>query len=277
MVVRSIRFVLLLLLVVAAFGASAVRARAAEVRNETTPSQVNENNSASTSEVHQTKTELHSSETQVISDSQSKTIGGAVLSDNTLPPTILASSSEPIIQSHPTASVSYYIANNSVTVVQPASTVTTTRKHAVLAAESQTIPTQLQSTTKVQSAPQPSSPISHSNNPLMVLLAAASTTVSVLPNTLATWLSVVAATPAQSSLPDLASIVLVSLLIAGTILTFLKKTRFARAARSNPVASRTAMLQFAKSSSSWVTTQDSVFSCLVSNKIIKFNNIGGTQ
>jgi hypothetical protein len=67
---------------------------------------------------------------------------------------------------------------------------------------------------------------------------------------------------------------LMVLLLASVVVTYLKRMGFAHGARSNPVAQATIIL-FAKSSSKWFTKQDSVFSYLVSNKIMKLHNVGG--
>ena len=274
MFVRSVRFVLLLLLVVAAFGASAVRAHAAaEVRNEelsTTSSQ-----SESTTQVsnQQTVIEDHSSDTQTTLATIVETGGEIVHTSAADQPTKPADGEiTSIVQPSSTDSTDLSTHSANATKQYMSSS---TNMRAVLAAESQTTPVQLQPTSTAQTTPHSNTPVSTSSNPLMVLLSATSNAIFTISGSQLHVLSVVVPLGSSYMLLGLVLTSLMTLFLASIVVTYLKRMGFAHGARSNPATQVVGIIQFAKSSSNWLAKQDSVFSYLVSNKIMKLHNVGG--
>lgn len=275
MFVRSVRFVLLLLLVVAAFGASAVRAHAAaEVRNEESSTSSSQSESNSQVSVQQTVVEEHTTQTSDSVLSQGGTDGGGL---QTKPEELVNQSNhivEPTQQAALVNSDIVEMKETSSKVAAKQHTYYSANKHVVLAAESHTTPVQLQPTPTTQTTPQPNAPVSNSTNPLMVLLSATSNAIFTISGSLLQMLNAVVPLSTSYMLVGLVLTSLMVLLLASVVVTYLKRMGFAHGARSNPVAQATIIL-FAKSSSKWFTKQDSVFSYLVSNKIMKLHNVGG--
>ncbi len=276
--VRTVRFVLLLLTVVVAFGATASRARAAaEVSNEP----MEKAQQGAITEAHKEVVEHHES-TTVEEHTQKSVVIGDTKNDSQ-PPAQLDSGNLAEVSTTPAAArgqvtttpaAAGLVRDDPSAVKMPVYTATI--RHTQLTAQqgdiALTAPAALTTNTPVPSTPQ----LPVTSNPLMILFGMAYVGSQVASQG---WslLEIFVALPTSTSVPEVIGLSLATiLLMVGVGISLLRKTRYQHAARAD-LADAAALLyfQYLSMQPGLFKNQGSVFSCFGNKKIIQQTNEGG--